>query len=94
MENNKNHSSSYKGSKTAVANYRPVSNLPSMGKVYAKCILQWVKAFTCNIDDTNENQHGFKPAAVSIQNRIAKALEIKNNVLVVTLDLRVQRLLL
>ena len=51
-----------KGTKDNVENYRPISNLCAMSKIYEKLILGhlWELADSENIDLTAKNQHGFK----------------------------------
>jgi len=76
------------GSKTDEANYRPISNLCSLGKLFEKVILEEL----LKIDDGN-HQHGFKngcsttTAMITIQSKISELLEAKKNVLVYSLDL-------
>lgn len=84
-----------KGPQNNIKNYRPISNLPSIAKIFEKCLMSILDELKnkASQDLTSDNQHGFKPghstttAALSIQSRIAKAFERKHHVLVITLDL-------
>ena len=84
-----------KGPKNNIKNYRPISNLPSIAKVFEKCLMSIMEGLKVQASEdlTSENQHGFKPghstttATLSIQGRIAKAFSRKKHVLVITLDL-------
>ncbi len=51
-----------KGDKHDVSNYRPISNLCSVSKVYEKLILKRLEEIgeENNIDITRVQQHGFK----------------------------------
>ena len=48
--------------KTSPDNYRPISNLCSITKIFEKLVLEQIKAIETleNCDLTGENQHGFK----------------------------------
>jgi len=76
------------GSKTDPGNYRPISNLCSLEKVYERVLL---KELT-KINDGN-HQHGYKArhstttAMLTIQNIISEKLNDKEMVLVYSLDL-------
>lgn len=69
-----------KGSKTEIENYRPISNLCSIEKLYERCLLNRLEmiAKNANIDLTHEHQYGFKKEhsttslCLHIQERIAK----------------------
>jgi len=73
-------------------NYRPISLLCSLGKVYEKCLLN---VMTTNFGDTlpSSFQHGFRKnhststAALTVQNIIGKALNNKKKVIVVSTDM-------
>ena len=68
-----------KGKKEEIANYRPISNLCSMSKVYEKLILMRVEEIgeMEGIDLTGESQYGFKKrcgtetACLEIQSKLA-----------------------
>ena len=51
-----------KGSKEDMSNYRPISNLCTMSKIYEKLILQQLLkiAKQNKVDLTGDSQHGFK----------------------------------
>jgi hypothetical protein len=81
-----------KGQKTEVSNYRPVSNLCSMSKVFEKCVLHRIEP-TIQADLA---QHGFKTfktghstvtAALEIQHHVSETLDQRMNVTMYTLDL-------
>lgn len=84
-----------KGSKTDAANYKPISNLCSLAKIYKRCLLQLINEIQTinNIDLTGENQFGFKKKsstthlALDLQNRIASDLDEGKSVAVLSLDL-------
>ena len=84
-----------KGNKSDVNNYRPISNLCSLAKVFEKMILVKLDqiAEKNNIDLTGSLQHGFKKfhstntAMLSIQNAISKALDKNNFAALISLDL-------
>ena len=81
-----------KGNKEDPENYRPISLLCSLGKVYEKCIL---KVMDDNFSHSipSSFQHGFRKnhstatAALTIQNAIARALDKKKKVIVVSTDM-------
>ena len=78
-----------KGDETKVQNYRPISNLNSISKLFERCLLNRVSTF----DTDGPNQHGFKPghstttAAVELQEYIADALDRNKQCLVYSTDL-------
>ena len=73
-------------------NYRPISLLCSLGKVYEKCLLN-VMTRTFGDSLPSSFQHGFRKnhststAALTVQNIIAKALDKKKKVIVVSTDM-------
>jgi hypothetical protein len=77
-----------KGPASVVKNFRPISNLNSVSKLFERCILNRISG----VDD-GENQHGFKAghstvtAALDLQNEIAKNLDAKKKCLVYSMDL-------
>ena len=81
-----------KGEKDNPNNYRPISQLCAIGKLYEKCLLQVMHN---NFGESlpSSFQHGFRKnhstvtAALSIQNTIAKALDSKKKVIVVSTDM-------
>jgi len=81
-----------KGKKDNPENYRPISLLCSLGKIYEKCLLNvMIKKFGDSLPSSF--QHGFRKnhststAALTIQNIIAKALDNKKKVIVVSTDM-------
>ena len=83
------------GNKADVKNYRPISNLCSLSKIFEKLLLKKIEkvALLNNIDLTHKNQHGFKAkhstitAMLEIQNEIANALDNNEYAAVTSLDL-------
>ena len=83
------------GNKTLVENYRPISNLCSLSKIFEK--LMQIKlektAKLNNIDLTSCNQHGFKAkhstitAMLELQNKIATALDKNEYAAAISIDL-------
>ena len=84
-----------KGDKNNIANYRPISNLCSMSKIFEKLIMQRIIEIedSNNIDLTGTKQHGFKrkkstsTAGLEIQSEIARALDSNKYTLMASLDL-------
>ena len=84
-----------KGDKKDVENYRPISNLCSLAKIFEKLLqLKLEKlADNNNIDLTGTLQHGFKKnhstitAMLSIQNKISNALDKNKYAAMTSLDL-------
>lgn len=80
-----------KGSKTDVANYRPISNVCSLSKIYERCILQRLEAESPNLE--GQHQHGFRQkhstetALATLQSYIANILESKRPGIVYSVDL-------
>jgi len=79
------------GDKMAAQNYRPISNLCSLEKVFEKIILHLIDE-NGEIDD-GKHQHGYKKnhstttAAVTIQSLLAEKLDQKQNTILYSLDL-------
>ena len=81
-----------KDKKNNPENYRPISLLCSLGKVYEKCLLN---VMTTTFGDylPSSFQHGFRKnhstttATLTVQNIIAKALDNKKKVIVVSTDM-------
>ena len=84
-----------KGEKTNIVNYRPVSNLCSMSKIFEKLIMQRIIEIEDlnNVDLTGIKQHGFKrkrstsTAGLEIQSEIARALDSNKYSIMASLDL-------
>ncbi len=78
-----------KGNETKVENYRPISNLNSISKLFERCLLNRISA----LDTDGPNQHGFKPghstttAAIELQDYIADNLDKGKKCLVYSTDL-------
>jgi len=76
------------GDKTDVANYRPISNLRSLEKLFERVILQSLEEL-----DDGPHQHGFKTgcstttAMLVIQSKISGLLDENKKVVVYSLDL-------
>ena len=83
------------GNKSNVENYRPISNLCSLSKIFEKLIQLKLDqtAKLNNIDLTNPSQHGFKKkhstitAMLEIQNKISNAIDNNDFSAMISLDL-------
>ena len=77
-----------KGTRDNVANYRPISNLCAISKIYLRKMAESSK-----VDLTGDSQHGFKKerstvtAALHLQSIIARALDSNNYYVLSSLDL-------
>ena len=84
-----------KGKRCDVNNYRPISNLCSVTKIFERLILDKINSIELseNIDLTGESQHGFKKgrstetAGVEIQSRISQRCDLGEFVTVASIDL-------
>jgi hypothetical protein len=84
-----------KGNKHDVANYRPISNLCSVSKVFEKLIQKRLEKIgeDNNVDITGEQQHGFKKnrstitAGLTIQSLISREMDEDKFVVMSSLDL-------
>ena len=83
-----------KGSKSEVSNYRPISNLCSVTKIFEKLMLQRLSELEERMGDlTGTNQHGFKPgrstvtACQQLQSRISRSMDQGEYVAMGSLDL-------
>jgi hypothetical protein len=84
-----------KGDFSDIKNYRPISNLCTMSKIFEKLVLKrlWQISDKHRIDLTGDTQHGFKPkrstitAALTIQSIISRALNEDKFVVAASLDL-------
>jgi hypothetical protein len=80
-----------KGDKSKIENYRPISNLNSLSKVFERCVLNRVNRIAPDCDGIN--QHGFRSyhststAAIEVQDAIASALDENLPCLVYSVDL-------
>ena len=81
--------------KTLIENYRPISNLCSLSKIFEKLMQLKLNqiAKLNNIDLTNSKQHGFKSkhstitAMLEIQNKMANALDNNEYAALISIDL-------
>lgn len=84
-----------KGNKSDLKNYRPISNICSLSKIYEKCLLAYIEDLEdrSGVDLTGKWQNGFKKnrgtntAILLLQNKIAHHLEQGQFVGMYTLDL-------
>jgi hypothetical protein len=84
-----------RGKKDVVENYRPISNLNSITKIFEMLVKNRIKEIeeSEGIDLTGNNQHGFKPgrstitACLDLQQRIAEAADDGSFVAVASTDL-------
>jgi len=80
-----------KGSKCLTENYRPISNLQSISKLYEKLILNRINTRYPGID--GDHQHGFRngrstcSALLELQNYIGQNLDQNKKVLTYTIDM-------
>jgi hypothetical protein len=80
-----------KGSKTEVSNYRPISNVSSMSKIFEKCLLKRLDEETKNFEGSH--QHGFRQkhstetALIMLQSDVSQVLESKKPGLIYSIDL-------
>ena len=80
-----------KGDKTKIENYRPISNLNSMSKVFERCVLNRVDKIAPNCD--GDNQHGFRSyhstttATLEVQDCLAASLDDNKPCLIYSVDL-------
>ncbi len=80
-----------KGDKRIVLNYRPISNVSSLSKIYERCLLQRLERDFPGLD--GHHQHGFRKkhstetALLTIQSRISDLLDSKKPGLIYTVDL-------
>lgn len=79
------------GSKKDTSNYRPISNLCSLAKLYERCTLR--KLDQIGEDTVGENQHGFRKsrstttAALSIQSIIAESMDRRKHFIMYFIDM-------
>ncbi len=79
-----------KGDKSQVENFRPISNLNSLSKVFERCILNRLSQYN---DIDGLNQHGFRPnhstvtAALHLQTALAEELDKNRMCIVYSMDL-------
>lgn len=79
-----------KGSMEDTSNYRPISNLSSLSKIFEKCVLQRLEN---QIDLVGENQHGFRArhstttAMLDVQNNLGTSMDASKFTLVYSVDM-------
>lgn len=82
-----------KGDLTNISNYRPVSNLSSLSKLFERCILHCLMALPNYAALIGEHQHGFRPnhstttCLLSVKDKICESLDNKLKVIAYSLDL-------
>jgi len=80
-----------KEDKKDIRNYRPISNLSVISKVYEKCLLSRLSQEVPNID--GDNQHGFRQshstvtALLSIQAKMAEIIDQRQHGIIYSVDL-------
>jgi len=95
VEESSYHTSAQERKQTDVANYRPISNLCSLGKLYEKCLLEKITGFAKRhiINLFGENQHAYRKnhstatACLTLQSMISNQLDRCKNCLVYSVDL-------
>ena len=86
-----------KGNNKDINNYRPISNLCAISKVFEKLILKCLEKIEKenNIDLTGEQQHGFKKnrstitAGLTLQSIISRKMDEDEYAVMSSLDLSV-----
>lgn len=84
-----------KGQKDMAENYRPISNICSVAKIFEKCILNELEdiAHKSNKDLTGSNQFGFKKGCstmstmLEIQTKISNSIDKRKMCGIISLDL-------
>ena len=84
-----------KGDTKSISNYRPISNLSSITKVFERLVLQRIAMIESveSVDLTGKSQHGFKKnrstetACLEIQSEIATSCDENNYVIVSSIDM-------
>ena len=77
----------------ALKNYRPVSNLPYLSKLIEKAALLQINSYLCNNNLYAKSQsayreaHSTETALVRVQNDVLRALDRRNEVILILLDL-------
>ena len=80
-----------KGDKSDQRNYRPISNICALSKLYERCVLNEIDKV--EIDTQGENQHGFRvnrgtnTAMLTLQSILAEKLDSKKLALVYSIDM-------
>jgi len=82
-----------KGDLKLVSSYRPVSNLPSLSKLFERCILHRLMKLPNYNDMIGNHQHGFRPGhsttscLLQLRDTICDKLDTRDKVLAYSLDL-------
>jgi len=82
-----------KGDLSSIENYRPVSNLSSISKLYERCILHRLMLLPNFSDMLGEHQHGFRQnhstttCLMDLKDEICEGMDAKQKVLAYSLDL-------
>jgi len=82
-----------KGDLKLVSSYRPVSNLPSLSKLFERCILHRLMRLPNYNEMLGAHQHGFRPGhsttscLLQLKDTICEKLDDRENVLAYSLDL-------
>jgi len=89
QEASKDYSYPKKGSKVKVENYRPVSGLSTISKVFERCLLARLEGY----ERSDVTQHGFRAnhgtvtAGLEVQHYVSSSLDSKNHVVVNSIDI-------
>ena len=81
-----------KGSKFDLHNYRPISTLPYLSKVFEKLLNSRLKAFVCRHNLLSQAQHGFQQgqstqsALLDLMDHLYNAVESRNYSMAIFLD--------
>ena len=83
------------GEKNNIENYRPISNICSLAKIFERCVLLKLSQLEDinGVDLTGSKQHGFKKnhstvtAMMEIQDRISEAVDNGKNAAMISIDL-------
>ena len=76
-----------------IKNFRPVSNLPFLGKIIEKCVFLQINTYLCKnslygySQSACRSSYSSKTAFVKIQNVILSILDAKSNAVVLLFDL-------
>jgi len=82
-----------KGNLSDVSNYRPVSNLISLSKLFERCLLHQLMHLPNYKELLGNHQHGFRPnhstttCLMTLKDEICENLDVKNKVIAYSLDL-------
>jgi len=82
-----------KGDLSILTNYRPVSNLPSLSKLFERCILHRLMQLPNFSSLIGDNQHGFRSGCstttclLQLKDAVCDKLDLRENVMIYSLDL-------